>query len=836
MSDDKSLNNSRELNQGSKTEQVLKPTATDNTEKSAPELDDTDRPRRRKVANRTHRNASPFPTLVRKSSSAVDATGNTIVAGGNVTIGAGINGELNRKIEWSLSQVSYKLSAEEIWSTHSLTEDIVDERLIKLKKEHLILISCTDEEMALQAAYAIINRLEIHDDERKLGLRFRKFISMVGEDMSFTLDSLLEMKHDADKQTGIIVDALEGDAQIFSDSIFGNHMHASYIKNALIDKNLFVVCVAEPNTINRYKPEKLRFPHWSILRWQLLLKECAQDPNRYADLERKLLEQRERGKWYKDENDFCLQLKTYIKNEELEKIIDEGGPSVDSATVDKMLKISGLIEKVVLYTATFFQELTRAEFCCVVEALLGNRTVTVIATPYKYTGNGPDGAKSDGTQKEVSLTQIWEEEKDEIFREWLIIREWLCEITSVKGTNRVVTFRDPGLRDALKKRFEEEHLFYLIDKFKAIQEQGVFFYPSLRIIESTTRLAIEMAISYPDEYGASWITDMILRLRRHFDAEEKEAGKSTDPMFRFLKGGTGTSRGQAYSRISKLIYQMLEYPQLRKMANSSLENLMREKLYDSVLIIIKQLKSALEFDDLYWIKQILDRGNKETRSEAYTYLYNYVKSLDAGIYEALTGLSSWLPKEDQIQYSYSNFSALYLFIDFCQETIETFDLKEYGKWPNSHPLFAFADKETAASNLDLLVRWLLHPGMQHTLEKGVAALDQVGAMVASWTCILFGSTGKPGAVGTGNGNTPEATSSAANLDASTVWDMLLREIASKSDASQKKKLREYWDRLFRLLDEGVNTYPYTSDERKELFWQRDLIDTLRKRFMRLEGK
>jgi hypothetical protein len=329
---------------------------------------------------------------------------------------------------------------------------------------------------------------------------------------------------------------------------------------------------------------------------------------------------------------------------------------------------------------------------------------------------------------------------------------------------------------------------------------------------------------------------MILRLRRHFDAEAKEVGKSTDSMFRFLKGGTGGARSQAYSRVSKLIYQMLEYPQLRKMANSSLENLMREKLYDSVLIIIKQLKSALEFDDLYWIKQILDRGNKETRSEAYTYLYNYVKNMDAGIYEALGGLSSWLPKEDQNKYSFSNFSALYLFIDFCQETIETFDSKEYGKWPSSHPMFGFADKETAASNLALLVQWLLHPGIQYALEEGVAALDQVGAMVAAWTCILFGSKGKPGAVVTGDGDTTGAISSAADIDASTVWDMLLREIASKSDASQKKKLREYWDLLFRFLDEKVNTHPFTSDERKELFWQRDLIDNLRKRFMRLEGK
>lgn len=731
-----------------------------------------------------------------------------------------------QETEKTLSAVGYKLSKVDISCARSVTE-CLDDYLSQLKKERLILISCVDEEIAQNAACAIINKLEISDDESRLGLKIEKFEKVLGEG-SFTIHSLLELKADTGAQTGILVDALKGDAQRFSDSLFGTKMNASFIKNTLNDKGLFVICVAESNAIQRRlinAPENLKFPHWPIDFLRPLLEPHFPDPARQADLEEKLLEQRKQGKWREDESEFCLQVKRYIASGKLAEVVDGGGPHLDSGAIAEMLKNGGPIRKVVLYAATFFQEITRTEFCCVVEALLGDRMVTIVAPPYKHICNG-----SNGVQKEVPLVQIWEEEKDEIFR------EWLCETTPSKDAGRIVTFCDPGFGDFLKRRLEDEHLFYLIDKFKAIQEQGVFFYPSPRITESTTRLAIDMAIAYPDEYGTSWITEMILKLRLHFEAESNGAGNAADSMFRFLKGSKRAAKRRAYSRISELIRQMIEYPQLRKVADSSLDDLIREKCHDSALIIVKQLRFATEFDDLYWIKQILDRGNERVRSQAYEYLYSYVKGMDAGIYQALTRLDSWLPKEDQEKYSSSNLNALCLFIDFCWETIETFDSKDYGKWPSLYPLFAFKDRETAVSNLALLVRWLLHPGIARALAEEVTPLHMIGSMVAAWTFILLGSKGKISAAATGDGNTTGAISSVVNVDASSVWDILLREIVSKTDASQRAELRTYWESLHRFLAEGVTAYPYASDERREFFWKCDLIDTLKRRFLTLGGK
>jgi hypothetical protein len=498
--------------------------------------------------------------------------------------------------------------------------------------------------------------------------------------------------------------------------------------------------------------------------------------------------------WEKEEDKFAQQILTYYYGDRLHEVIENGGPEDPGSSAESLLKTLTPVDQTVLYAGTFFQEITSPEFGHVVEALLNKRTTRVAAPANVKNG--------EAAEVEVPLLRIWEEKKDEIFTKFLV------ETTRANGASKTVNLAESNLREPLCKLFEKWHRYYLLDQFKAIQETGLFFHPSQRIGENTTRIAVELARTYPEEFNEQWIVGLVMRLRQHLAAESS----NTDSMFQFLSKPGAKASNLAFTRIRDVCQRLLGSPQHKKVVTNSLEDLMSSGCHEQVLSLIKYLKFSEEFDDWYWLKQLLHRADSKTRYQTYHYIISYLKRMGVSVYDGLTKVSTWLPPADRKSWSEFDGFVFRLLIKYCLDTIARFDPKHYGKWPSRYPLFVIDNPETAESHTAVLAGWLLHPGVEPTLAAlGIRGtrMTLIGGLLAEWTFILLG----PG----------DATT---ELSGQSLFHVLLRQFVSRIDLRQRLDLLKYWNQLHHELFRLSASPLQTSHLRQELEWKRDLVRQL----------
>lgn len=762
------------------------------------------------------------------------APGGSVVAEDNILNAQGNNyliGQLNYGLgkaepeakveEKSLYDLTKKLAHHTVRHYRSPREEL-DAIVSKLKEHRLILISCSFTEYALAAAYEVIEELAVAIPEQN---RIISYEDISGTNIEFSAQKLLEQKPDVEGESVVLVDALNSLARAFPDSVLVNFARADTIRESLITNKHFLVVIVDLSYAQNNNLKHQNFPYWEITFLHPFLKEHF--PDEHEHLEAQINSQREQGVWEKDEINFCEQIIGYYQSEELRAIVQKGGPDDPEKSAEALLKGSSQVEKTVLYAAAFFQEITPLEFCRVVEALLAGHTISV--TPPANGAKGNDGLVQ--SQTELPLCRIWEEEKDNIFT------DWLREIYLAKDSVRVVGLSNPALREPLRKLFDKRHRFYVIDQFKALQERGIFFHPSVRLAENTTQIAVEMAGFYPDEFNEGWIVSLITRLRQHFESDPSDAPDGEDTMFQFLRNShPGAALNLALGRVSDIFRRMLEMPRLKGMVQSCLEQLIKNGYHEVTLLLIKQLQFTPEFDALYWFKQLLHRADSRTRHLTYYYLYSYLKRMGSGVYEGLKKIESWLPPTERDPGSYSQFDyyVLRLLIQYGVETVARFNAKHYGEWPSRYPLLAIKDSETAVERVSLLGRWLLHPGIEATLiglRMGGTQMTLIGALLTEWTFILLGPR-DPSPVGA---SAPPRESEAAGktedvpdngFAAAMLFDLLIRQFASGTDQIQRLELLAYWNRLNHDLLKFLGSLPYASELRKELSWKRNLVSRL----------
>lgn len=761
----------------------------------------------------------------------ITVSGSTVDAKGNINIIGVAQGYLDQteqpkvEEEKSLYSLTKRRPQRAVELHHSVAVE-VDQLVSQLRTTRLMFITCASREFAIEAGYAANARLGIANPEQDRVLRYADAAS---NNIEFRVQSLL--KHlPSEGETAIVVDAYETSAETFSDSILNDKAWVNIIQADLESNHLFLVITVSPTYARKrlmHVKRNLPFAYWEIPFLRPFLEQNY--PHRFEKLEADIIQQRGQGIWEEDETDFCQQIISFHDNEQLQTIVENGGPKDSEMTAATLLKGCNPVEKTVLYTAAFFPEITPLEFCRVVEALLAKRTMRVAAPTESVNRAG----SSDSTQSEVPLTRIWEEEKDNIFT------NWLRDASFAKDSVRVVNLSNSALREPLRRLFEKQHRFYVIDQFKALQERGIFFYPSLRLAENTTRMAVEMASFYPDEFNEGWIVELVTRLNQHFESELAGAPEGVDAMFQFLQSAQPGALNLAFARVSDIFRHMLDSPQLKGIVQNTLEHLLKRGCHKEVLWLVKHLQFTQGFDQLYWLKQLLHRSDPRTRLLTYYSLYSYLKRMGSGVYEGLTKIETWLPRPERNPSTYSQFEyfVLRLLIQYCLETVGRFDPKHYGKWPSRYPLFAIKDKEAAAECMSLLSRWLLHPGIEATLvglRMGGTRMTLIGALLGEWTFILLGprdpahavaATTAPGRreARTGVGTAGETSN---GFSAATLHDLLIRQFACRTDSTQRVELLKYWNRLNQDMLKFLNSLSSTSELRKGVIWKRELIGRL----------
>lgn len=276
-----------------------------------------------------------------------------------------------------------------------------------------------------------------------------------------------------------------------------------------------------------------------------------------------------------------------------------------------------------------------------------------------------------------------------------------------------------------------------------------------------------------------------------------------------------------YQRISALVRALLADQQLKVSVHELLEELMRRSLFEAVLKILRRLRFTAGLDEVYWLKQLFERGNAAAGIKTSEYLYAYLKNLDSRGYQLFTALDSWLP-QDQPANKAPNTSAseaLTLLFVHCVDTTATYDPKHYGEWPSRHPLFAFRDAQAATDNLNLLARWLFHPWMKCIFSEPSEA-DSTNQLIAAltfrWVLILIGPDGRLT-------SSPQTDST---INANAVQRILIEQIVAVSNREQQAELFSYWKGLSRDMLDQIKELPYAGEVRKELVWQRNLLNEM----------
>jgi hypothetical protein len=706
---------------------------------------------------------------------------------------------------------------------HESAQAGVCEKAARLKKDtRLMFITCPHSKFAVDAAYVAVGGLGLPDPAQRRELYYK---DVVNQSPELTAPKLLEQLPKEKDERVILLYAQSEPAPSFMDSFFDTENRIISINAELQRRCLFMIVVTAPQDAQRRLAPLRHTGSFAYAEVPFLRPFLRRNfPDDYGRLEETIVEQRGRGKWEKDETRFCRQIIDLYETECLESVVADGGPDDPMLSAESLLKDSGPVEKSVLYTAAFFQEVTTPEFCSVVDALLDGRSVAPPA-------NGGDAHAR--AQAATTLDRIWEEEKDRIFN------EWLRETSAAKDSVRVVTLSNSALREPLQKLFEGRHRFYLMDQFEALQQRGIFFHPSPRLAENTTEIAVSMAGAYPDKFNEAWIVELVGRVSSHFESGSSDGA---DAMFQSLRSlQPGAALNLALARVAAVLRRMLKSPQLAGTVQSSLEQLVKGGYHEDTLLLVNQLQFAQEFDALYWFKQLLHRADNRTRHLTYYCLYAHIKRMGAGVFEGFRKIEEWLPKvEPQPERltrvrqqpgnyvinaergpgSYSQFDhfVLRLLIQYCVETVARFNTKHYGEWPSRYPLLAVKDAAEAEERTSLIARWLLHPGIESTLAKlkmGGTRMTLIGALLAEWTFILLGPGGAPAEKADDAPFSPEG-----------LFDLLVRQFASGTSPSQRLELLKYWDRLSQDLLKYQVRLPAASTLRGQLSWKRGLVGRL----------
>lgn len=717
-------------------------------------------------------------------------------------------GEEEKSLHDSVKQLTSRTTRE-----YRPAEADLQNMVASLLEDNLILVSSSFAEYAFDTAWEVIESLPYSSTRFQGRIAFE---DTLGKNVEFSLQKLCEQRADVEVETVLLVDAQHSQADTFPASILGNCARVEAAKQDLRNSRLLLVVVIN----HEYATEKKlsqpsiykSFSYWNIPFLEPFFK-AIYDDHEYLLAE--IAKQVAGRKWEEDELSFTQQIINYYVNDKLRTVIDNGGPKNPETFAESKLTTACPVQKTVLYTATFFNEITSPEFCRVVEALLGTRTILMDAPDISRNGTTPAKSKI-----EVPLRRLWDEEKDEIFTELLV------ETSTSTDSPRTVSLAEYNLAEPLRKRFEKYHRFYLMDQFRALQNTGIFFYPSLRVARNTTQLAVELAQLYPDEFNEGWIVALVKCIRKYFADGSSDGDQADNTMFRFLSNTQPGAFNVAFARVSEVCQRFLELPQHKNVVPNSLEYLMQTGYQQEVLWLIKQLKFNEDFDDWYWLKQLLNRGNSKTQYLTYYYMISYLKQMGTRVYDGLKRIAEWLPPTDRSAYSEFELFIFRVLIKYCLDTTNTFKEKHYGKWPSRYALFNLPDEESANTNLSMLARWLLHPGVDRTLAslKVGTRITLIGILLAEWSFILLGTP----SVSQTSKNEKEAPrkESSGSWSASQTFGVLVKQFFDQLDPRQELELLKCWTELEGALFKLGNSHLIDDEAYKELKWKSALIQRL----------
>jgi hypothetical protein len=692
--------------------------------------------------------------------------------------------------------------------TGHFTPAEVEPRCRVLLSERLLLVSCHDMVIARAAAHELADASGVPGER----VRLLEFEQVAADDAQVTIHDLLEAPYSEEENLLVVVDGVGQAARRFVDSLvrpLGVYW-PTVLKQRLAEKRLLVLCLTEPQSWGvRGSHDEFPLATWPIAFLEHLLRDAF--PGEHETMTRVILRQREEGRWSRDDQEFCHEVRRAVRRKELEARVKDGGQPA-AAGHEYPLGRRQPVHTAALYAAAYLPGLGPAEFDRVVTALLGEDTVPL--PPPATTG----GQQEPQAPVQKRLAEVWRESADQVMDE--------CHLTTVRDPSAgvMVEFVETGAGESVRGTFESAHTFYLNGRFRALHEAGLLFSGSEAAASRVVGLTVEMAATYPESYGTEWVVQQL--------AHEG-----------VLTSGAETRRVR---RAAELLRALGEHDATRPLVDAVLGRLLSGGAPTTVLRLTRRLRFAPTFDAFRWMRQLIDQAPEEVRRETYRLLYRELMVMDLEIYAVLHAVATWLPPADQPaeRHSPSARLALRLLLEYAADRTERVDVADYGAWPSRHPLLAVTTPEALTNDLSLLTRWLFHPAMQEAVEldepHGEQVLQHVLAMLLmEWAFILFGPTGLPADSPHPSRPPDTAPDAASSVDADAVLAALLRGVIDATADTRGRATRRALLAVWENVKEAVTSFIPLVDRtqralRDELLWKRQVLRALLLRFRALQ--
>jgi hypothetical protein len=537
-------------------------------------------------------------------------------------------------------------------------------------------------------------------------------------------------------------------------------------------------------------------------------------------------EQKSNEEKYSKYQEFLDQLKSFQEKSN-QSFVDD---SLE-ANKDKIVEISSLFQDpdtlkqafktTLLYVATFFKQLSVREFEKVVSFLLEDREIS-IKTSKKIDDQIVEAYET------FHLGKTWQsssEQRDQLMRE--------CYLKAMRSesSRKIIDFSLPYIRENAKKFFEEENSLFIEQQFKKIR--FLLFDDSSGIVFNVINISAEMAIADPDAYADSLLrlffdllrtsesmVNLASSLSEDKDAQENNLGfnewiqiflqnftdeerKEISLFNRFLNQSTWNQKKQfVLSRLSFLIAQILERndnyleDEIEQFLNWAIE----QHYQDAVLEIIKPLDSIGNFQQLDWIKKLLDLGNGDIQFSTRVFLYFKLNKSRKDIYKVLANIKKWLPKKeiDFNNFTPSNTYSLQLIFDYSFDMFNNLKSEDYGAYPSKFPLFSAIKPASPDSDLKILVEWLFYPKMDDILKDGIKIESLAAYILKGWFDIIWGFGKEP---------RPEAKETTKRI---------LQQVVLETTPKQQKMLVGYWNEIAEELLEEADKLVSDAEEDDEV--------------------
>ena len=666
--------------------------------------------------------------------------------------------------------------------------------LDRLRENRLVLISCPNDEISQDAAYALIGAMDIHRQKDRRFLNFGRFPKE-----GPTPSLFFRKRGDAKTKTAILVNALGEESRPFLESFIStNSLNWAAIQDDLKQNNTCMICVIDSDYIdenfdrepkNSQRSRKSHVTHWRVPFLRFLLRECGCET---AELERRILEQRSLDRWRANDLEFYLEIRDAVDSGKLLEIVAarEEAPLPNPTPPQSIFKDSDTLHNIILYVATVLPGLSPREF---------RRIVTLLLDAHLEAVTVQDRDKEESETPGNDLMRNWVEMPDGALRQCRLVTKPL------NSSMKVVRFDDLRLGDDLLEYLQREYSLFIEQQFERLQELGLIFSVSSRVSDGVMGLIIETAAAYPDDYGARWLAEMV----KHFRQSAELAGD-------------GQRKRLIALRAAELLRRILGTEGLEGTVGTFFQHLLQSKDFRLAFEVLKRLQDGPGFDKFKWLRQLVERGDADVRQQVYGYLFSYLRQSRHRVYHIFEIIQTWFPDPAKSVLTETNKYSLRLLLAYCLETTLKFDEQLFGRWPSEFPLLSFKDGASANRGLGLLTQWLFHPGTVVILrERGMT--NSIALLAAKWLFILLDSDAARLAASGQNNNADGNGDKEESITALGVRDILLTQIVRHASPQDLQRLLVYWEESVRImLDAGTREY-FGSEGKYQLGNRREIL-------------